>query len=58
MKLAKALKDKTMDTRLVDRLLAEGKITKAQVDEYNTQIEDCEGSYEVVGSTTPAQVTE
>lgn len=54
MKLAKALEEKTMDVRLVDRLLAEGKITKAQVDEYLTKIEDSEGSYEKVSSTTPA----
>lgn len=51
MKLAKALEEKTMDVRLVDRLVAEGKITKAQVDEYLANIEDSEGKYEKIGSS-------
>lgn len=58
MKLAKALNEKTMDVRLVDRLLAEGKITKAQVDEYLAKIEDSEGQYEKVSSGTSTAVTE
>jgi hypothetical protein len=45
MKLAMALNDKTMDVRLVDRLLAEGKVTKAQVNEYLTNLPDEEGNY-------------
>jgi hypothetical protein len=48
MKLAMALNEKTMDVRLVDRLLAEGKVTKAQVDEYLSNLADEEGNYEVV----------
>jgi hypothetical protein len=50
MKLAKALEEKVMDVRLVDRLLAEGKITKAQVDDYIAKLEDDEGNYTDVGS--------
>ncbi|MDP7321609.1 MAG: hypothetical protein QF441_13440 [Bacteriovoracaceae bacterium] len=50
MKLAKALDEKVMDVRIMDRLLAEGKITKAQVDEYMKNLDDCEGSYEKVNS--------
>ncbi len=48
MKLAKALDEKMMDLRILDRLLAEGKITKAEVDERLAALEDCEGKYEVV----------
>ncbi len=51
MKLAKALNEKVMDVRLVDRLVAEGKLQKGQVDEYLSQLEDCEGMYEQVGAT-------
>lgn len=58
MKLAKALNEKTMDVRLVDRLLAEGKITKAEVDEYLKNIEDSEGSYERVGTASESTATE
>ncbi len=55
MKLAQALEEKIMDTRLMDRLLAEGKLTKKQVDDYLSKIEDSsEGSYEKVGSAAPA----
>lgn len=51
MKLAKALNEKVMDVRLLDRLVAEGKVTKAEVDQAMSELEDCEGSYEVVGSS-------
>lgn len=34
MKLRMALEDKLMDARIRDRLLAEGKITKKEVDDY------------------------
>lgn len=56
MKLAKALNEKVMDVRLMDRLMAEGKLSKSQVDEYLSKLDDCEGSYEQVGTT--AQTTE
>lgn len=51
MKLAKALKEKTMDVRLVDRLLGEGKISKSEFDQYISTIEDSEGSYEMISSS-------
>ncbi len=51
MKLAKALNEKVMDVRLLDRLVAEGKVTKAEVDKAMSELEDCEGSYETVGSS-------
>ncbi len=40
MRLSKALKEKLNDVRLRDKLLAEGKITKAQVDEYLKALAD------------------
>jgi hypothetical protein len=40
MKLKKALDDKTFDVRLRDRLTADGKLTKEQVDKYLTSLED------------------
>lgn len=45
MKLAKALKEKMLDIRLVDRLVAEGKLTKAEVDEYLKNLGDDEGNF-------------
>jgi len=58
MKLSIALKDKEMDTRLLDRLLAEGKLSKIDYDQFLTTLEDCEGMYEQAGSTPAAPVTE
>lgn len=52
MKLAKALNEKVMDVRLMDRLMAEGKLSKAEVDAHLSKLEDCEGSYEQVGNTS------
>lgn len=54
MKLAKALEEKTMDIRLQDRLLAEGKLSKAEVDSYLSKIVDDEGNYEVVKDSPAA----
>jgi len=51
MKLAKALEEKMLDVRLMDRLVAEGKLTKKQVDDYMANIEDSEGKYERIGSS-------
>lgn len=48
MKLREALDEKLMDVRLVDRLLAEGKITKEQYDSYKASLADEEGHYEHV----------
>lgn len=48
MKLKEALKEKLMDVRLVDKLLAEGKITKEEYDKYKNSLQDEEGNYEKV----------
>ena len=45
MKLRIALDEKLMDVRLRDRLVAEGKITQKQVDEYLATVKDDEGHY-------------
>lgn len=50
MKLKLALDEKLMDIRLRDRLVAEGKVTKAQVDEYIKGLgEESSTSYERLG---------
>lgn len=49
MKLSDALEEKQLDVRLRDKLLEQGKLTKAQVDEYLTKLED---------STTKATYTD
>ena len=46
MRLARALAEKLHDVRLRDKLLAEGKITKAQLDEYLSTIEDSKDNAE------------
>jgi len=40
MRLARALEDKLHDLRLRDKLVAEGKITQAQLDEYLSKLDD------------------
>jgi len=40
MRLNKALEDKLLDTRLRDKLVMEGKITKAEVKQYLTDMPD------------------
>lgn len=40
MRLSKALEEKLLDKRLRDKLLAEGKVTQAQVDEYLKSLGD------------------
>ena len=40
MRLSRALEEKLMDVRLRDKLLAEGKLTKEQVDKYTDAIAD------------------
>ena len=40
MKLARALEEKLLDVRLRDKLMAEGKLTKAEVDEYLQKVPD------------------
>ena len=46
MKLREALDEKLMDVRLVDRLLAEGKLTKEQYEAFKASLADEEGNYE------------
>ncbi|HLE11781.1 MAG: hypothetical protein A2504_15215 [Bdellovibrionales bacterium RIFOXYD12_FULL_39_22] len=41
MRLNKALEDKLMDVRLRDKLIADGKISKAQVEQYIKSLKDC-----------------
>ncbi len=45
MKLRMALDDKLMDVRLRDRLVSEGKIKSAQVEDYLKSLGDEEGNY-------------
>ncbi|OFZ22139.1 MAG: hypothetical protein A2202_05125 [Bdellovibrionales bacterium RIFOXYA1_FULL_36_14] len=40
MRLSKALNDKLLDVRLRDKLMAEGKITQSQIDEYFKSLQD------------------
>ncbi len=40
MRLSMALKEKLMDVRLRDKLMAEGKITKAELDQYLKSVKD------------------
>lgn len=46
MILRLALDEKMMDVRVRDRLLAEGKITQKQVQEFLASLPDDEGHYE------------
>ena len=45
MKLRQALEDKELDLRLIDRLVAEGKITTEAVDKHLAGLPDEEGNY-------------
>ena len=58
MKLRIALDDKLMDQRVRDRLLAEGKITKQQVDEFLANLPDDKANAERVGNRAGEPVTE
>ena len=40
MRIANALKEKLMDVRLRDKLIAEGKITKEEVEKYLHELDD------------------
>jgi hypothetical protein len=53
MKLKESLEAKLMDVRLRDRLIAEGKVSKKEVDQYLSQLqEEPESAYESVNSAT------
>ena len=58
MKLFNALSDKQMDTRVIDRLMAEGKVTKAEYDAHLANLPDEEGNYEVVDAAEQASTEE
>lgn len=47
MRLAKALEEKLLDLRLRDKLIAEGKVTKTQVEEYLKKLSDDEENSEM-----------
>ena len=53
MKLANALNEKRMDVRIVDRLIAEGKVTKEEVDKYFAELADDAGNFEKVQDKEP-----
>ena len=40
MRIAQALKEKLMDVRLRDKLIAEGKVTKEEVEKYMADLPD------------------
>ena len=40
MRIAQALKEKLMDVRLRDKLIAEGKVTQEDVEKYLHELED------------------
>ena len=40
MRIAQALKEKLMDVRLRDKLIAEGKVTKEEVEKYLHELDD------------------
>ena len=58
MKLANALEEKQMDVRIVDRLLAEGKITKSDIDKYFADLPDESGNFIVIDENKSDEATE
>ena len=59
MSLSDALKEKVMDVRLRDKLLAEGKITKDELEKYISNLsDDIENSQPLYPETDEEQVTE
>ncbi len=58
MRLAKALKDKLMDVRLRDKLLAEGKITKAQLNDYLKELGDDQSNGQYIEEKEAATAAE
>ncbi len=55
MRLAKALREKVMDLRLRDKLIADGKVTKAEVDEFLASIADDESNATDTGTFDVAE---
>lgn len=56
MKLRIALDEKLMDVRVRDRLLAEGKVTKKEIDDFLASLPD--DSANIEESSRPQQATE
>lgn len=54
MKLKLALDEKMLDIRLRDRLLAEGKITKSEIDSYLNGLAEESGNFERLGGDDSA----
>lgn len=50
MKLREALDEKKLDLRVRDRLLAEGKLTQKELQDYFSNTPDDEGKFEVIQS--------
>jgi len=58
MKLRIALEEKEMDVRLRDRLVAEGKLSKQEVDKYLTSLADDDGKFERISGLRVADSDE
>ncbi|EPZ51463.1 hypothetical protein M902_2634 [Bacteriovorax sp. BAL6_X] len=52
MRLSRALQEKILDLRLRDKLIAEGKVTKAQVEEYLNGLADEESNVTTTDEST------
>ncbi|MFG1483780.1 hypothetical protein [Halobacteriovorax sp. RZ-2] len=52
MRLSRALQEKILDLRLRDKLIAEGKVTKAQVEEYLNGLNDEESNVTTTDEST------
>jgi polyhydroxyalkanoate synthesis regulator phasin len=59
MKLKQSLVEKILDVRLRDRLVAEGKISKQDIDKYLAELpEEASTAYEAVSALDAAASTE
>jgi hypothetical protein len=58
MKLRIALEEKEMDVRLRDRLVAEGKLSKQEVDKYLNSLGDDDGKFERISGLRVADADE
>lgn len=48
MRLSRALEEKLMDVRLIEKSIAEGKITKADLNKWLSALPDQEGNFTLV----------
>lgn len=58
MRLSNALKEKKMDLRLRDKNIAEGKISKEELDQFVTSLPDDTASMTFVDDVAKAQLAE